>query len=142
VTVLFADIRGFTAMTEKAAAHDIVRAAERVLRVMVEVLFRFDGTLDKYVGDEIMPSSVCRLSNPDAPHLPCSGALEMQKRALRVSTARATRRTSSRCTWASDQHRPGGLGAIRLSTKTLQYTVIGDTVNTARASARSPRRTR
>ena len=54
VTILFSDIRGFTAMSEKYRPTEIVAMLNEYFEVMIEVLFRFQGTLDKYVGDEIM----------------------------------------------------------------------------------------
>ncbi|MDY0000991.1 MAG: FHA domain-containing protein, partial [Polyangia bacterium] len=54
VTVLFSDIRGFTSMSEKMKASDVVSMLNEYFEEMVEVLFKHQGTLDKYVGDEIM----------------------------------------------------------------------------------------
>src|SRR4051794_359604 len=54
VTLLFSDIRGFTAMSEKVAPQDIVRMLNEYFELMVDVIFRYQGTLDKFVGDEII----------------------------------------------------------------------------------------
>ncbi|MCC6748024.1 MAG: GAF domain-containing protein [Deltaproteobacteria bacterium] len=130
VTILFADIRGFTAMTENSNAHDIVSMLNDYFEVMVEVLFRYQGTLDKYVGDEIMALFGVPIANPDAPSLAVDCAIEMQEA---LNEFNRTRRSESQppihvgigiCTG------PCVYGAIG-SSKTLQYTAIGDPVNTA-----------
>ncbi|MFH1131661.1 MAG: GAF domain-containing protein, partial [Pseudomonadota bacterium] len=78
VTILFADIRGFTSMTENADARDIVNLLNDYFEVMVDVLFRYEGTLDKYVGDEIMALFGVPLAQENAAELAVECAIEMQ----------------------------------------------------------------
>lgn len=130
VTIMFADIRGFTAMTEHADAHDIVKLLNNYFEVMVEVIFRYDGTLDKYVGDEIMALFGVPVSHADACTSAVECAVEMMVALDRFNADRAAQgmqpvqigigMNTGVCVY-------GALG----SSKTLQYTVIGDTVNTA-----------
>ena len=54
VTVLFMDIRGFTTMSESLEAEAIVSMLNEFFEIMVDIVFRHDGTLDKFLGDEIM----------------------------------------------------------------------------------------
>lgn len=54
VTVLFADVRGFTEMSENQPAPEIVHMLNEYFEAMVEVIFQFDGTLDKFMGDGLM----------------------------------------------------------------------------------------
>lgn len=54
LTLLFCDIRGFTAMSESLAAEDVVRLTTEYLTALTEVVLKWDGTIDKYVGDEIV----------------------------------------------------------------------------------------
>lgn len=130
VTTLFADIRGFTSMTEDADARDIVSVLNDYFEVMVEVLFRCNGTLDKYVGDEIMAVFGVPLAQPNAALDAVHCALEMMHALDEFNETRRAEKqppiqigigiNSGACVY-------GAIG----SSKTLQYTVIGDAVNTA-----------
>ena len=54
VTVLFSDIRGFTAMSEKMKPKEVVSTLNSYFSEMIDIIFKYDGTLDKIVGDELM----------------------------------------------------------------------------------------
>ncbi|MDM8540448.1 GAF domain-containing protein [Desulfococcaceae bacterium HSG9] len=53
-TVLFADIRGFTAMSENIPASEVLQMLNEFFEVMVDIVFHYEGTVDKFVGDMIM----------------------------------------------------------------------------------------
>jgi adenylate cyclase len=54
ITVLFSDIRGFTTLSEKLTPQELVAHLNEYLSAMTDIIFKYEGTLDKYVGDEIM----------------------------------------------------------------------------------------
>jgi adenylate cyclase len=130
VTILISDIRGFTSMSEKKEPAEIVAMLNEYFEVMVDVLFRLNGTLDKYVGDEIMALFGAPVDMPDAPFAAVRCALEMGK-ALREFNR-------TRIAEGQEEIKIGiGINTGRVitgaigSSRTLQYTAIGDAVNTA-----------
>jgi adenylate cyclase len=130
VTMLVSDIRGFTGMSEKQEPEEIVAMLNEYFEVMVDILFKHEGTLDKFVGDEIIGLFGAPIEVKDAPMKAVLCALEMQRALREFNATRA----------ADDQEaiRVGiGIntgkvvtGAIG-SSKALQYTAIGDAMNTA-----------
>src|SRR5205814_2402410 len=79
VTLLFSDIRGFTSMSESAAPQEIVRMLNEYFELMVDVLFKYEGTLDKFVGDEIIAlfGAPVAMQNAESKAVQC--ALDMMR---------------------------------------------------------------
>lgn len=130
VTMLFADIRGFTAMSERHAPEDMVRVLNDYFEFMVDVLFQYGGTLDKYVGDEIIGLFGAPVTTPDAPYRAIRCALDMMKALEEFNRLRTSRGEELIQIGIGVNTGPVIAGAIG-SSRTLQYTVIGDAVNTA-----------
>jgi adenylate cyclase len=128
-TVLFSDIRGFTAMSERSSPQVIVDMLNEYFELMVEVIFKYEGTLDKFVGDEIMALFGAPVSHPDDPARAVRTALEMVEVLGQLNETRRRR---------GDPEIQIGIGintgevvaGYLGSSKALAYTVIGDTVNT------------
>ena len=129
-TVLFSDIRGFTAMSERLDPQHMVSMLNEYFEIMVDIIFRHEGTLDKFVGDEIMAVWGAPVRQADHAQRAVRAALEMMK-ALenfnRFRTANGEDPIHVGCGINCGPLVAGYMG----STRTLSYTVIGDTVNTA-----------
>ena len=65
VTILFADIRGFTSMSEKMEPNEVVELLNNYFTEMIDIIFKYNGTLDKIVGDELMVVYGAPISKPD-----------------------------------------------------------------------------
>ena len=129
-TVMFADIRGFTPMSERIPPQDIVAMLNEYFEIMVEIIFQRGGTLDKFVGDEIMAIWGAPFSRADDAQQAVTAAIEMQQALTEFND---TRRTEG----LDPIHIGIGLNTGDLvagymgSSRSLSYTVIGDVVNTA-----------
>ncbi len=77
LTVLFSDIRGFTSISEVLDPEALVRLLNEYLTEMTQVIFRHEGTLDKYMGDAIMAIYGAPIFKEDHPARACLSALEM-----------------------------------------------------------------
>jgi adenylate cyclase len=130
VTMLFADIRGFTSMSERHTPEEMVETLNNYFEFMVDALFKHGGTLDKYVGDEIIGLFGAPVELPDAPVRAVRCALDMLKALQEFNRTRASEgKEELRIGIGINSGRviAGAIGS-RLS---LQYTVIGDAVNMA-----------
>ena len=77
LTVLFSDVRGFTTFSEKHPPETVVATLNEHLNMMVSVIFKYQGTLDKFVGDCVMAFWGAPLPQPNHAELACRAALEM-----------------------------------------------------------------
>ena len=130
VTMLFADIRGFTSMSERHTPEEMVETLNSYFEFMVDVLFHHGGTLDKYVGDEIIGLFGAPVELPDAPLRAVRCALDMHKALEEFNRTRAAEGKEEVRIGIGINTGPVIAGAIG-SSRTLQYTVIGDAVNVA-----------
>ncbi|MCU0848184.1 MAG: adenylate/guanylate cyclase domain-containing protein [Spirochaetes bacterium] len=85
LTVLFSDIRGFTSISEKLTPEKLVEHLNEYLQSMTDIVIKYNGTLDKYVGDEIMAFWGAPIPQDDHAALACSAALEMMKELRRLN---------------------------------------------------------
>jgi adenylate cyclase len=130
VTVLMSDIRNFTTMSEMVDPEDIVSMLNDYFGRMIDVIFRYEGTLDKFIGDAIMAVFGTPMTHNDDPVRAVKAAVDM-RRALRefnqdrLAAGKMTIEIGiGICTGE------GVSGAIG-SEERMEFTVIGDTVNVA-----------
>jgi adenylate cyclase len=77
MTVLFSDIRGFTTVTERGQPEEIVGMLNEYFTRMVDIVFRYRGTVDKFVGDMVMALFGAPLGDPDHADHAVEAALDM-----------------------------------------------------------------
>jgi adenylate cyclase len=128
VTVVFADARNFTSISEKVPPEELVRTLNYYLTIIIKAISKYDGTINKFGGDSVMAIWNAPVENRGHALLSIKAALyaqraieEWQERGMKlpqiefgigINTGRAV---------------SGNVGA----TDRLEYSVIGDTVNTA-----------
>jgi adenylate cyclase len=128
VSVLFADIVGFTSMSEKMSPAAVSLILNDYLSRMTDVIFKHEGTLDKYIGDAIMAVFGAPLDMPDHAVRSIRAALEMRERLEEFNAERKEGPTLRiRIGINSGKAVAGEIGSINKK----EYTVLGDTVNTA-----------
>jgi adenylate cyclase len=129
-TMFFSDIRGFTSMSEGMHAEDIVSMLNDYFERMVEIIFKYEGTLDKFVGDEIMALFGAPVSHPDDP-IRCVRASLMMIEALREFNAERAAAGKNGFEIGIGINTGKVVAGYLGSSKAMQYTVIGAPVNLA-----------
>jgi adenylate cyclase len=127
VTVLFADLVGFTSIAETMPAGDVARLLNDFFADMTEVIFAHDGTLDKFMGDGLLAVFGAPLPQADHAARAVAAAIEMQRRLRRRAGQGQHPALTMRIGLSSGPVVAGDIG----SPKRREYTVLGDTVNTA-----------
>jgi len=119
---MFVDVRGFTTLAERLSPAEVAARLNRFYALATNAVFRYDGTLDKMVGDQVMAFFGAPLHQHDHPRRALETALEIvrevtvEKEGLQVGAGIATGEA-----FVGNV----GEGAVR------DYTVLGDTVNVA-----------
>nr|WP_274522476.1 adenylate/guanylate cyclase domain-containing protein [Halorhodospira halochloris] len=132
VTLLFSDVRGFTALSEQHSAAHVVELLNIHLEVMSEEIFAYEGTLDKFIGDAIMAFWGAPIRVSDHAERAVRTALAMERRMEEVNERiHAALAMDSPLRIGIGLHTGevvlGNIGSARK----LDYTVIGDNVNVA-----------
>jgi len=128
MSVLFSDIRGFTTAAEKLSPEEVVAQLNEYFSAMVDVLFRHQGTLDKFVGDMVMGLFGAPVADPRHADHAVAAAVEMVETLERLNRgweARGMPRMEIGIGINSGEMIAGNIG----SSSIMSYTVIGDAVN-------------
>jgi adenylate cyclase len=126
ITVLFSDIRGFTTLSERLTPQALVSHLNEYLSAMTEIIFEYEGTLDKYVGDEIMAFWNAPIEQENHTELACRTALDQMKKLHELNS-----------NWPPEKRLNIGIGlntgvmtvGNMGSTSRMDYTLMGDNVN-------------
>lgn len=129
ITVFFSDVRGFTTFSEQHSPEQVVAILNEYLGEMSHIIFHWDGTLDKFVGDEIVAFWGAPVPQEKHAILAIKCTLHMIKRLAELSER-----------WIAEERAPLAagfglntgeviVGNIGADGKKMDYTVIGDNVN-------------
>ncbi|HKW69663.1 MAG TPA: adenylate/guanylate cyclase domain-containing protein [Candidatus Dormibacteraeota bacterium] len=130
ITLMFVDIRGFTSMAESMAATDVTEVVQMYLDHLSGIIFTWDGTVDKYVGDEVMAFwNAPRLQSHHA-LLAIRCAYDCVNRGPELQQKLLARGLPPIRWGIGINSGPAVVGNMG-SRSRLQYTALGDTVNTA-----------
>jgi len=127
LTVLFADIQGFTTLSEKMDPADVVAMLNRFFTEMVDLIFQHQGTLDKFMGDGLMAYFGAPLEMPAAATQAVACAVAMHRRLEDMRRESRTPITAIRVGVNTGEAILGNIG----SDKRMDFTIIGDVVNVA-----------
>ena len=128
VTILFSDIRGFTSMSENMSPENVVSTLNEYFSDMIDIVFKYNGTLDKIIGDELMIVYGAPISAEDDTQRAVATAVEMQKQIIRLNKKRRKRKEIPISAGIGINRGivvSGNIGSRDM----MDYTVIGDTVN-------------
>jgi adenylate cyclase len=129
-TILFSDIRGYSAVTAKSDPQALVTQLNEYLTAMVECVFRFGGTLDKFIGDAVMAvwgNTRSEGVRNDAANA-VRAALAMRQELARLNESWAARGLPSLRIGVAVNHGEVVVGNIG-SPQRMEFTVIGEAVN-------------
>ena len=130
IAVMFADIRGFTALSEQMQPEQVVEILNECLTVTSRSVKKYGGTLDKYMGDCTMAFWGAPLPCEDAVYKACRAAMDLICGA-RPLADRLFRKFGKKVSYGIGIHTgPAVVGNIG-SPDRMDYTAVGDTVNTA-----------
>ncbi|UQA60954.1 adenylate/guanylate cyclase domain-containing protein [Polyangium aurulentum] len=129
-TVFNSDIRGFTAMSENSKPEILVEMLNEYFELMVDTIFKYEGTLDKFMGDGIMAIWGAPVVHPDDAIRSVQCALEMGEVLGEFNRRRLAKDLSPLAVGIGIHTGPLVAGYIG-SSKALSYTVIGDVANTS-----------
>jgi adenylate cyclase len=129
-TVFNSDIRGFTTMSEGASPDRLIEMLNDYFEEMVNLVFKYEGTLDKFMGDGIMALWGAPAVHPDDPCRAVQSALD-QMEALGSFNRKRMERDLPPIAIGIGIHTGALVAGYVGSSKALSYTVIGDTANTS-----------
>ena len=133
MTVLFADVMGFTTMSEQLAPELVAEIVNQFFAVLSEPIYRYGGVVDKYIGDAIMALFGAPIAHEDDPERAVLAAYEMQQAAREFADS-LERRIGMRLLLRIGLHTGWVVAGTMGGDQKRDYTVMGETVNLAHAA--------
>ena len=130
VTALFADLSGFTEMSDTMPPREVVALLNDYFPVMAEIVFRHEGTLEKYIGDALLAVWGAPLAHADDANRAVQAAVEMQNAMAGLNARWASRGRPTLQMHVGLNTGPVAAGNVG-SAEYVQYATIGDTTNVA-----------
>lgn len=131
VTTMFCDIRGSSQMAEKLSPQELLFLLNEHFTAMTEIIFAWNGTLDKYIGDEIMAVFGAPIPTGDDAYAAVCAALDILKRNEELNVLRISEGKPAFQLGIGIETGDVIAGFIG-SPKRMEYTVVGDRVNSAK----------
>lgn len=130
VTVLFCDMRGFTPLSERLSAEEVVALLNEFYTLMIDATFKFDGTLDKFLGDAVMGVFGAPIAHHDHSIRAIRTALAMRAGIDAYSKKRIDEGKEPISVGIGVSAGEAVAGTVGTDNR-MEYTVIGDRVNLA-----------
>ncbi|HWQ33008.1 MAG TPA: adenylate/guanylate cyclase domain-containing protein [Blastocatellia bacterium] len=130
VTAMFADVRGFTTLSESSSPEMIVNLLNRYFTLVSEIIFRHGGTLDKYIGDGLLALFGAPYASERDAVKAVRAAVDMQRAMIEFNRELDELKLPNIAIGIGINTGPAIVGYIGSETR-LDYTAIGDTINTA-----------
>jgi len=128
MAILFSDIRSFTTISEGYMPDELVEVLNRYFEIMVDIIMKHNGVIDKYIGDAIMAFFGAPIKRADDAEQAVVAALEMQEALLVFNQEQRSKGKPEFITGIGINYGVVTVGNIG-SEKKMDYTIIGDMVN-------------
>jgi adenylate cyclase len=129
LTIMFSDVKNYTGYSEARTPREVVDILNEYLAVMTEVIFKYNGTLDKYMGDGILAFWGAPIDQENHAELAVRCALEMFERLRDLQKGWKTRGMEPLDCGIGMNSGEVIVGNIGVAGKKVEYTAIGDNVN-------------
>ncbi|OQY32463.1 MAG: hypothetical protein B6243_07415 [Anaerolineaceae bacterium 4572_5.2] len=130
VTVLFADIRGFSTYSENQSPEDLITVLNKYLSIAAEAILAYEGTLDKFMGDAVMAIFNAPLEQADHPQRAVKAAAAMQRNITEFNKVMGG--YAAQLSFGVGIHvGEAVIGNVGTQAR-MDYTAIGDAVNLAK----------
>ncbi|CAH1199574.1 hypothetical protein PAECIP111891_01320 [Paenibacillus allorhizoplanae] len=129
ISLIFVDIRGFTPMSERLEPEQVIQVLNEYLDVCTKAIFKFNGTLDKFIGDGVMAMFGAPIEYENHPEMAVRAAIEMKSQADILEQKLIKNYGIGVKFGLGINSGPAVVGNIGSEDLRLDYTAIGDTVN-------------